>query len=186
MSRRHPAATAPSAAPVLTFRPLTTADLPLLHAWLGRPHVAEWWGAAPSYDEVVAEFAPYIAGESDVRPYLALVEGEPVGYIQSYVAMGSGDGWWPDERDPGVRGIDQFLADADRLGRGLGTAMVRAFVDRLLADPAVTRVQTDPSPDNRRAIRSYEKAGFRALGEVDTPDGRALLMIRERDAAPSA
>jgi hypothetical protein len=30
--------------PELTFRPLTTRDLPLLQEWLSRPHVAEWWG----------------------------------------------------------------------------------------------------------------------------------------------
>jgi aminoglycoside 6'-N-acetyltransferase-1b len=58
--------------------------------------------------------------------------------------------------------------------------MVRAFVQFLFADPAVTRIQTDPTPENRRAIRCYEKAGFRAIGEVNTPDGRALLMICAR------
>ena len=58
--------------------------------------------------------------------------------------------------------------------------MVRAFVAHLFADPAVTRIQTDPSPLNARAIRCYEKAGFRRVGEVDTPDGQELLMICER------
>jgi RimJ/RimL family protein N-acetyltransferase len=81
-----------------------------------------------------------------------------------------------------MRGIDQFLADADQLGRGLGTAMVSAFVARLFEDPAVTRVQTDPAPDNRRAVRCYEKAGFRPDREIDTPDGRALVMYCERPA----
>ena len=57
-------------------------------------------------------------------------------------------------------GIDLFLADAGRLNQGLGTEMVRQFVARLFEDPRVTRVQTDPSPDNPRAIRCYEKAGF--------------------------
>jgi AacA4 family aminoglycoside N(6')-acetyltransferase len=167
-------------APAVTFRPLGERDLPLLHDWLTRPHVVEWWTPAPTLEEVEEEFRPYIAGASSVRPYFALVDGAPIGYIQSYVAMGSGDGWWPDERDPGVRGIDQFLADAAQLGRGLGTAMVRAFVRELFADPEVTRIQTDPSPENRRAIRCYEKAGFRAVGEIDTPDGRELLMVQER------
>jgi aminoglycoside 6'-N-acetyltransferase len=37
----------------------------------------------------------------------------------------------------------------------------------------------DPNPGNPRAIRAYEKAGFRRAREVDTPDGRALLMIRD-------
>jgi RimJ/RimL family protein N-acetyltransferase len=45
---------------------------------------------------------------------------------------------------------------------------------------ALTRVQTDPDPGNVRAIRCYEDAGLRAVGEVDTPDGRALLMMCTR------
>lgn len=172
----------PDAAPSIGFRPLRRADLPLLHEWLARPHVAAWWGEPSSLAEVEAKYGPLVDGATDVRPYLALLDGEPIGYVQSYVAAGAGDGWWPDERDPGVRGIDQFLADESQLGRGLGTALVRAFVEHLLTDPAVTRVQVDPSPDNARAIRCYERAGFRAAGVVDTPDGPALLMRREREA----
>jgi RimJ/RimL family protein N-acetyltransferase len=165
----------------ITFRPLTVADLPLLHEWLARPHVAEWWKSGGSLADIESEFGPLTdEGTSSTRGYIALRDGTPIGFIQSYVAMGSGEGWWPDERDPGVRGIDQFLAHEHQLGRGLGTAMVRAFVERLFLDPAVTRVQTDPSPHNPRAIRCYEKAGFRKVAEVDTPDGRALLMIRDR------
>jgi RimJ/RimL family protein N-acetyltransferase len=173
-------------APRIDFRPLTRADLPLLHEWLARPHVAEWWGAPPTLAAVEAEFAPYLGAASRVRPFVVLVDGAPGGYIQWYVVAGDDDGWWPDERDPGARGIDQFLADAHRLGRGLGTAVVRAFVARLFADPEVTRVQTDPAPENGRAIRCYEKAGFRRVGVVDTPDGPALLMRCERPGGAAA
>jgi aminoglycoside 6'-N-acetyltransferase Ib len=169
-----------AAEPTVSFRPLTQADLPLLHEWLNRPHVTEWWTGPPTLAEVEQEFGPLLGNQSTTRPYVAIVEGAPIGYIQSYVAMGSGDGWWPDEQDPGVRGIDQFLAHPNQLGRGLGTAMVRAFMQRLFSDPAVTRIQTDPSPRNSRAIRCYEKAGFRAVGEVDTPNGLALLMVCDR------
>ncbi len=105
----------------------------------------------------------------------------PIGFIQSYVAVDSHhDGWWLNEPDPGVRGIDQFLANAEQLGQGLGTRMIRAFIAQLFDDSTVTRVQTDPSPDNHRAIRSYEKAGFRAAAEVETPYGIALLMYCDR------
>lgn len=167
----------------ITFRPLVRDDFPMFVAWLARPHVREWWGSPTTLAEVEEDYGPTLAPESRDRSYIAYMDGEPIGYIQSYSVVGDHQPeWWPDETDPGARGIDQFLADGTRLGQGLGTAMVRAFVDRLFADPAVTKVQTDPSPENARAIRCYEKAGFRRLDVIDTPDGPALLMLQERRA----
>jgi RimJ/RimL family protein N-acetyltransferase len=97
--------------------------------------------------------------------------------------MGAGDGWWEDETDPGVRGIDQFLVDEADLGRGLGRALVRALVERVFAeDPSATAVQTDPRPDNARAIRCYAAAGFHDAGLVATPDGPARRMVVRRPA----
>ena len=164
------------------FRPVSGDELPRLREWMTRPHVASVWTPTPSEDELRGEYLSRPDHSSRPRAYIAYLDDEPVGFIQSYVAANAGDGWWPDERDPGVVGIDQFLADESRLNRGLGTAMVRAFVERLFEDPNTTRVQTDPSPTNSRAIRCYEKAGFRRVGEVDTPDGPALLMVCERPA----
>ena len=169
-------------APHITFRPLEMADLPILHDWLSRPHWTEWWGPPDSFEIVRQDYGAWIADPGKVQPHIALLDGKPLGYIQSYVAMNSGGGWWDGETDPGVRGIDQSIADAAQLNRGLGSAMVRAFVNKLLEDPQVTRIQTDPDPRNARAIRCYEKAGFRAVGQVQTPDGVALLMVCEPPA----
>ena len=85
-----------------------------------------------------------------------MLNGEPIGY-QSYVALGSGDGWWEEETDQECRNIDQSLANASQLGKGLGTKLVRkTLVELLFNDPEVTKIQTDPSPSNLRAIRCYE------------------------------
>ena len=162
------------------FRPLTRADLPLLHGWLQRPHVAEWWREPTMLAELENDYFSAAALASSTRPFIALLDAEPIGFIQSHVALDSGGGWWEDETDPGTRGIDQFLADEARLGRGIGSAMVDAFARRLFADPAVTKIQTDPSPDNERAIRCYWRAGFVDRGAIVTPDGPALLMVRDR------
>jgi AacA4 family aminoglycoside N(6')-acetyltransferase len=171
----------------IRLRPMLETDLPLLHVWLNRPHLVEWWGGEqPSLDEVRAHHLPYVRGELPVLPYVGLLNGEPFAYAQSYVAMGWGDGWWEDETDPGVRGIDQGIGVPELLGRGLGTLLVRTLVARLFEDPAVTKVQTDPSPRNARAIRCYEKAGFRRIQEVLTPDGPALYMLRNRPAVETA
>jgi RimJ/RimL family protein N-acetyltransferase len=162
-----------------SFRPMAASELPLLYEWIKRPHVSEWWGDE-TYAELERDYLPIILDESTTRAYIVLLDNEPIGFIQSYVVMGSGDGWWEQETDPGARGIDQFLCNFDQLGQGLGSAMVKAFSDHLFQDPTVTKVQTDPSPHNERAIRSYRRAGFVDVGEVTTPDGLALLMIRKR------
>lgn len=166
------------------FQPLREPDLVLLWAWLNRPHVAARWGGPITLERVQAKYRPRLTGGGPVTPYLACLDGVPVGFIQSYWAT-QVPGEWPEERDPGVMGIDQFLADGERLDRGLGTQMVRQFVIRLLEDPRVTRIQTDPSPDNARAIRCYEKAGFRPHGLVATRDGPALLMRINRSPGPA-
>lgn len=167
-------------APV-TLRPMTEQDFVLLHAWLNRPHIVRWWGGAtPTLAQVQADYHPGVLGEQRVTPYIGMLGDTPFAYAQSYVALGAGDCWWQDETDPGVRGIDQSIADPELLGKGLGTRLARALVDKLVADALVSKVQTDPAPDNLRAIRSYEKAGFRRIKVIETPDGPALYMLRFR------
>lgn len=166
--------------PSISFRRLTESDLPVLHEWLGRPHVVEWWGDVPSLEELAEQCDPEGLASEGVSALVAMSDGNPIGFAQVYVAMGSGDGWWESETDPGVRGVDLFLADADRVGQGLGTLLVRTLVDDLFSDPAVTKIQADPSPRNARAIRCFEKAGFVPRGIIATPDGEALYMVKNR------
>jgi aminoglycoside 6'-N-acetyltransferase len=146
----------------------------LLRTWRARAHVAEWWGDPAEEDH----------GESLADPRVAMwiVElvddaghARPFAYAQDYSPHD-----WEDHPfahlPPGSRGIDQYIGEADMLDRGHGTAFVRAHVERLLAEGAPA-IGTDPHPDNARAIRAYEKAGFRKVsGPVETRWGRALLM----------
>ncbi len=124
-----------------------------------------------------------------MRPYIARLSDQSIGFIESYRAAECGGGWWEDERDLGVMGIDLFLADADSVGTGLGSTIVQEFTDILWRDPTVTKIQADPAPSNARAIRCFEKAGFRRVGVVVTPEGPAQLMILargEHDAAAAS
>jgi AacA4 family aminoglycoside N(6')-acetyltransferase len=173
----------------VTLRLMTQHDLPMLHEWLNRPHIVEWWGGddeRPTLNEVLEHYLPRVMAAESVTPYIAMLGDQPIGYAQSYVALGSGDGWWEDETDPGVRGIDQSLANPVQLNKGLGTILVRTLVETLFADSAVTKIQTDPSPNNFRAIRCYEKAGFVQQGVITTPDGPAVYMVQTRQAFESA
>lgn len=157
------------------FEPVSEPTLMLLHEWLQRPHVAEWWQPSPSLDQLRDDYLGP-PDSTSTRAYIAFGDDIPMGFIQCYVVLGSGDGWWEDERDPGARGIDQFLADGSALGQGFGRSMIGAFVAELFRDPDVTIVQTDPHPSNERAIRCYAAVGFEQVGVVATPDGPAMLM----------
>jgi aminoglycoside 6'-N-acetyltransferase len=159
-------------APPYVFRPMTAADLPLVRRWLAEPHVAQWWGDTCEQFELVS-------GDLEVEAmdqFIVATDARPFGYIQCYDPE-----VWPDnglgDHPKGTRGIDQFIGELAMVDRGHGSAFIRAFVDRLLAS-GTPRVITDPDPANARAIRAYEKAGFRRDRLVDTPDGEALLMVR--------
>ena len=41
-------------APDYVFRPMTTADLPLIRRWLAEPHVVQWWGDPAEQFELVS------------------------------------------------------------------------------------------------------------------------------------
>jgi aminoglycoside 6'-N-acetyltransferase len=154
------------------FRPMTAADLPQVKRWLAEPHVVQWWGDTHQQFELVS-------GDLEVEAmdqFIVAIDDRPFGYIQCYDPE-----VWPDnglgEHPSGTRGIDQFIGEPDMVDRGHGSTFIRAFIERILADGA-PRVITDPDPDNARAIRAYEKAGFSRDRLVDTPDGTALLMVR--------
>ena len=158
----------------------------MLHDWLLRPHVAQWWGEAESAAALRSHYLLMAGQANATRAYVVSFATTPIGFIQSYVVLGSGGGWWENELDPGARGIDQFLCEPHQLNQGLGRCMIRAFLDCLFCEPAVSVIQTDPDPTNLRAVRCYTAAGFRAVGPVITPDGRALLMRCTRRSLAAA
>jgi len=154
------------------FRPMTEADLPLVRGWLAKPHVREWWGDPREQLALVRDDFDDPAMEQ----FIVATADRPFAYLQSYDPSA-----WPEgglgEHPGGTRGIDQFIGEAHMVGRGHGSAFIRAFTEGLLSAGA-PRVVTDPDPENGRAVRAYEKAGFQKARLVDTPDGVALLMLR--------
>jgi hypothetical protein len=110
--------------PEFRFRPLRRADLPLVHDWINRPHVAEWWDDQRDLASVLRTF-----GDSAmIRMFLVYLDQDAIGYIQVYRVMGGDPERWTEETDPGARGIDQFLANAEQLGREHGAAVRRQLV----------------------------------------------------------
>ena len=102
-------------------------DLAMLYEWLNRSHIVRWWGGEEA--RPTRRTGTVLAKRFSARVRHSIhcnAEWKPIGYAQSYVALGSGDGWWEEETDPGVRGIDQSLANASQLGKA-GTKLVPAY-----------------------------------------------------------
>ncbi len=134
----------------LTLRPITASDRPALFEVLSDPSVVAVWdtrGAAVSTDEL-------LAGDEGWTVWAIDVEGEFAGSIQAAEELDS---------DYRHAGIDIFMSSRFQ-GRGLGTDAVRMLARYLLEVRGHHRLTIDPAVDNARAIRTYEKVGFRPVG----------------------
>ena len=142
---------------------------------LAEPAVAEWW---PGYDADRLRREYFDDPDDDLTAYAIEHEGRVVGLIQSY-----------EEDDPEYRhaGIDISLV-TEVHERGLGTDAVRTLARHLFEHDGHHRLVIDPSAGNARAIRCYEKVGFKPVGVMRRyeADGRGgwrdgLLMDLLRD-----
>jgi aminoglycoside 6'-N-acetyltransferase len=130
---------------LVTLRPTAPADRAALKAIRDEPEVIRWWDAQtdgwPGDDETVEEWTI----EHD---------GEVVGFIQ-----------FSEEPDADYRHADvDILLTTHVHSRGLGTDAMRAITRHLIEQRGHHRITLSTSPHNARAIRSYEKAGFRRVG----------------------
>ena len=106
------------------------------------------------------------------------IDGNPAGSIQAYLVSDYPEWIGP---DPGVAGIDLFIADEERTGRGLGPRILTEFVREVVfADPDTTACVAAPDVANAPSLRAFEKAGFRPVREIAGDDGPELLMRLER------
>jgi aminoglycoside 6'-N-acetyltransferase len=157
--------------PEYAFRSMSSADLPLIRRWLATPEVVRWWGdPSQQYALVSGDL-----DDPDMDQFIVALDRRPFGYIQSYSLSTWNQGFG--EQPAAARGIDQFIGEPDMVGCGHGSSFIRQFADTLLRS-GTPRVVTDPDPANIRAVRAYQKAGFERDRVVDTPDGPALLMVR--------
>ena len=132
----------------VTLRAIEPGDRACLCSILAEPSVARWWGSR-SPDEAVDDlFEPYQTS------WAITVDGVLVGSIQ--VA---------EEEEPDYRhaGIDLFL-DTAHQGQGLGPEAIRLVARYLFETRGHHRLTIDPAAANERAIRAYERVGFRPVG----------------------
>jgi RimJ/RimL family protein N-acetyltransferase len=167
----------------ITFRPVTQGDLALLDGWLNAPHMRQWWGEPETELGYIRDM---IEGRDTTRPFIIVSDGRDVGYIQYwFIGDHQNKGWiddnpWLEELPAEAVGVDLSIGAAENLSRGIGTAALVAFVAMLRAEGHETIV-IDPDASNARAVRAYEKAGFRPIEHLRGRTQDVLLMQHEQD-----
>jgi aminoglycoside 6'-N-acetyltransferase len=136
----------------LVLRPATEEDFEALVAIVT---ASEWWGTGADRDDVLL----------DGNAFVIEVDGETAGWLGVV-----------EEREPEYRfaAFDIMLAPAHQ-GRGLGPEALRTAIDWLVRERGHHRFTIDPATANSRAIRAYEKVGFKPVGVMRKcergPDG---------------
>ncbi len=161
---------------LFTFRRLTRDDFALLGAWLAAPHVREWWNHDPSPRALEEDFGDTVDGDEPAEDWIVELEGRPIGLVQYCRFVDYPD--YVAEMAPvhpvgvGVASIDYLIGDDELVGKGVGTAMIVAFVAFVWThDPTTMSLVVPVNSANERSWRALLRSGFHlvARGEMD-PD----------------
>lgn len=151
----------------VTLRPVGPGDRDSLQRIFSDPQVARWWGDPA---RSVRDALNLMEGESG---FVIELGDEAIGFIQCF-----------EENDPMYRyaAIDLAL-HSDWQGKGLGPDAIRTLAKYLTGERGHHRITIDPAAHNTRAIKAYEKVGFKSVGIMRKyergPDGEwhdGLLM----------
>lgn len=142
---------------VLVFRDAETSDQAMLEAWMSTPHVRaivpyEDWGWA---DELPRKPAWR-------RQWIAQLGDRPIGFVQIIDAAAEETHYWGDVA-AGTAAIDIWIGEADCIGRGLGTQMMKRAINFCFGWRDITRIVIDPLASNTAGRRFYERLGFRLI-----------------------
>ncbi len=143
--------------------------MPLLRSWLKEPHVRGWWGDP---EEELRHIRDMVEGSDTTRPFLILLDGAAVGYIQ-YWFMGHPRNEAKDHpwllglavRD--AVGVDLSIGDADKLsGRESAPRRLMRFVAGSSLEGLPRAIIIDPDPANAQACAPMTRPGS---GRPSTP-----------------
>lgn len=147
---------------MLRFMRLSPGNFPLILEWLAEPHVKEWWNDG---DDTLEKVTAHYGAQDNTQRFMLLDDEKPIGYFQYYF-------------DGDAIGIDQFIGDKNYLNRGVGKQAIEIFISMIAEKHRPPYIFLDPSPDNKRAVRCYEKVGFKHYQTVENEGGQQVYIMR--------
>ena len=152
----------------LKVRDLTENDFSILYKWLTDEKVLEFYeGRDKKYtlDEIKKHFTE--DWEDEVLRVIIEYQGVPIGYGQIYKMY---DELYEDyhysKSNEIVYGMDQFIGETEYWNKGIGTRYIKIIFEFLRKERKTNAVILDPHKNNFRALKSYQKAGFRIIEDL--------------------
>lgn len=139
------------------------SDYRLIAKWLTNKNLLQFaYGRTNPqyYSKVKARFQPKIYGRQNITPCIFSFQNKEIGYIQYYPVAKAKDYQLDDHLN--VWAIDMWIGEEDYWSKGVGSKVLALLSDQLL-NKVATKAVIDPHVDNPRAIRAYEKAGFKKV-----------------------
>ncbi len=142
----------------VSLRPLDGGDTDNLWADVQEPEARRLTGTHREFSR--EDIAAYCASRADAtdRLTLAIVDTETGGWIGEVVLM--------DHDEPNRSAGLRIALTANGRGRGLGTEALSLLLAHAFGPLKLHRVSLEVYDFNPRAIRAYEKVGFRHEGRV--------------------
>ena len=166
------------------LRPVVEADWPLIKSWLARPDIEDWWGPKATSEAAV------MMAMSSPHALCRIIEvcsskgsdqdRQPVGYAHALDATLCGEAL-PSALEPGTWDVDLFVASERHRNIGIGQQGLHILCREVFATTLAVAVCVFADVANERAVRAYEKAGFRWKQVWRTPnDAPSWFMTMDR------
>lgn len=152
----------------LRIRTLSEEDFPLMLKWLTNERVLEFYGGRDKKYTLETLKEHYTEPwEDEVIRVIIEYDGKSIGYGQIYKMYDElyDDYHYPRSNDI-VYGMDQFIGEVDYWSKGIGTKYTKMVFEFLKKERNADAVILDPHQNNSRAIRMYQKAGFRIIEDL--------------------
>ncbi|EJQ52096.1 GNAT family N-acetyltransferase [Bacillus wiedmannii] len=148
----------------VSVRYVIEEDAPIISKWLTDPEILKYYEGRdnPQSVEMVLDRFIYNPNSHEKR---CLIEFDniPIGYIQMYPVDSEWKSLYGYEELQNVWGMDQFIGEPIYWGKGIGTKLVQAAITYIMENAGAEAIAMDPKVNNERAIKCYEKCGFKKV-----------------------
>ncbi|KFN01097.1 N-acetyltransferase [Bacillus clarus] len=151
----------------LSVRYVIEDDAHLISKWLTDPEVLQYYEGRDNPQSVEKVLDNFIHNpNSNEKRCLIQLDEMPIGYIQMYPVDSEWKELYGYKEPQNVWGMDQFIGESTYWGKGIGTELVQGAITYIIGKLGAEAIAMDPKVSNERAVRCYEKCGFKKVKKL--------------------